>query len=304
MDSLAILLCTYNGSKFLQEQLDSFVSQSFKNWHLFVYDDWSTDNTQDLVEHHAAADKMTFASNEAKLGFAQNFLNGLRSVPNDFNFYAISDQDDIWLEDKLARAVSYLKTIDDQAPALYCSRTTLVDSLGTLIGRSPLFKKKPSFRNALVQSIAGGNTMVLNKAARDLVARVERGTELVSHDWFIYQLVTAAGGVVYYDAHSEILYRQHDANLIGSNNGLFAKLSRIKMLLDNSFRTWNDINVRALQNSRDLLTEENRGVLDIFARFRESSLIPRLMGFVKSDIYRQTFLGNIALIVGVVLNKI
>jgi len=304
MDNLAILLCAYNGGKFLREQLDSFVAQSFKNWRLFVYDDQSTDDTKDLVESHDAADKITFISNDTKLGFAKNFLNGLHSTPAHFDFYAISDQDDIWLENKLQRAVAYLKTIDDQKPALYCSRTTLVDSIGTLIGYSPLFQKKPSFRNALVQSIAGGNTMVLNKAACDLVARVERDTEVVSHDWFIYQLVTGAGGVIYYDPHSEILYRQHEANLIGSNNGFCAKLSRIKMLLNNSFKAWNDTNTRALQNSRDLLTQENRDVLDIFVRSRESYLIPRLMGFLKSGIYRQTFLGNVALVAGAMLNKI
>jgi glycosyltransferase involved in cell wall biosynthesis len=305
--NLAILLCTYNGTKFLKPQLESFDNQSYKNWQLFVFDDCSNDDTKTIVNEYATkypTDKINFISNEKQLGFVKNFLNSIVNVPSNLNYYAFSDQDDIWMQNKLERAVDYLKKIDDHIPALYCSRTTLTDETVNKIGVSSLFKQPPSFSNSLVQSIAGGNTMVLNKAARDLIAQANLNINIVSHDWFIYQLISGAGGVVYYDSHSEILYRQHSNNLIGSNNSILAKLSRIKSLLNNSFKSWNDRNIEALIKNIELLTQENQVKLNYFIKARESSLIPRLRLFVESGIYRQTFVGNIALFIGCILNKI
>lgn len=304
MNKLAIVLCTYNGEKFLQEQLESFSRQSFKDWHLFVYDDKSKDNTKNIVQNYGKEHNVTFVPNDIQKGFSKNFLNGIAATRADFDFYALSDQDDIWQEKKLERAVGYLKNLASDIPALYCSRTTLVDSFGNEIGVSPLFCKNPSFSNALVQSIAGGNTMVFNKAAHDLIVKAGANLEIISHDWFIYQLITGAGGFVQYDAHSEILYRQHGNNLIGSNNGFFARLSRVKMLLNNSFKNWNDKNIKALQDNAKLLTKENQDKLKLFANAREKSLLPRMIGFIKCGIYRQTFFGNIGLYVGAMLGKI
>ncbi len=303
--NLAILMCTYNGEKFLQEQLKSFANQNFKNWHLFVYDDGSSDNTEKLVKTFKVSNKIDFVSNKPNLGFAKNFLNAVASTKGDFDFYALSDQDDIWLESKLEKAVSYLQTIKSTVPALYCSRTVLVDSIGEQIGHSPLFTKPPSFPNSLVQSIAGGNTMVFNKAARRLIIKLKfKNMDVVSHDWLIYQLITGAGGFVHYDSDPGLLYRQHGGNLIGSNNGFFARLSRAKMLLNNSFRKWNDQNIRILHSNSALLTQENRNKLNMFIKARESSLLPRVLGFLKCRIYRQTLFGNIALFIGGALNKI
>lgn len=304
MTNLAIILCTYNGEEFLKDQLQSFNKQSRTNWHLFVYDDGSTDNTKNLVHGNIIPSKVTFATNSTNLGFAKNFLNALHNTPSSFDFYALSDQDDIWLEHKLERAVSYLKTVDSTIPAVYCSRTTLIDSSGNIIGQSKWFKKKPSFSNSLVQSIAGGNTMVLNQAAHNLIKKTDRNLDTVSHDWFIYQLISGAGGVLHYDPHSDILYRQHNYNIIGSNNTILGRLFRLKMLLNNSFKNWIDINIKSIHDNANLLTEENRRILNLFEKSRKSSLLPRLIGFWQCRIYRQTLIGNLGLFVGAVLNKI
>jgi glycosyltransferase involved in cell wall biosynthesis len=302
--NIAIIMCTYNGEKFLEEQLNSFTNQSFKNWHLFVYDDGSTDNTKNVIQNFQKKNKTNFLSNNPQLGFAKNFLNGIASAQGGFDFYALSDQDDIWLESKLEKAVSQLQNVDSNIPALYCSRTILVDVNGKQIGCSPLFTKKPSFANALVQSIAGGNTMVFNKKARDLIIKVGSNIDTVSHDWFIYQLIAGSEGFIYYDSEPTLLFRHHGNNLIGANNDFFARLSRLKMLLNNSFRSWNNRNIKILIDNSACLTKENKNKLSIFAKAREKSLIPRIIGFKKCKIYRQTLFGNIALFIGGILNKI
>ena len=97
----------------------------------------------------------------------------------------------------------------DDVPALFCSRTRIITAEGEPAGFSPLFSKKPSFRNAIVQSIAGGNTMVMNRAARDIMLEASRRTGFVSHDWWCYLILTGVGGIVHYSPTAKIGYRQH-----------------------------------------------------------------------------------------------
>lgn len=304
-NSLAIIMCTHNGAQFIREQLDSIAKQTHTNWDLYIYDDGSSDQTSNIISEYSktVSNKVQFIP--VQYGhFAKNFLSAACNTPGHYDFYAFSDQDDIWEENKLESAIRLLETLDAQKPNLYCSRTELVDSDANHIGLSPLFIRKPSFKNAIVQSIAGGNTMVFNKTARDIITGVGSDIEIISHDWWVYQLITAVGGNILYDNVPHILYRQHSKNLIGSNNGLCAKIQRFGMLLNGRFRKWNDSNVNALNRARHLLSEENLILLDRFIAMRNSNIIGRIVNFYKSGVYRQTFLGNIGLFVGVLLNKV
>ena len=174
-NKIAILLCTYNGHQFLHQQLRSFSTLTVSNWKLFVYDDRSTDNTCDIIEQYKSSipQEVVLTINPSQQGFSKNFLSAICQTPNDSDFFALSDQDDIWQKDKLTLALEYLKKVPEHIPALYCSRTQLIDEQANTIGFSSLFRKPPAFKNALVQSIAGGNTMVFNKAAKELLSSVE-----------------------------------------------------------------------------------------------------------------------------------
>ena len=105
------------------------------------------------------------------------------------DFFACCDQDDVWWPDKLERALQWLHTVPEHVPAVYFSRTRNVDASGNIIGCSPLFRRPPNFRNALVQSIGGGNTMVFNRAARELLVAAGP-VDVASHDWWTYLLVS------------------------------------------------------------------------------------------------------------------
>ncbi len=303
---VAILLCTYHGQHFLAEQLDSFVVQSHVNWEVWASDDGSQDDTQAILK--AYQQKWPNGRLSIHLGpeegFAANFLSLTCKVNIDAKYYAYSDQDDIWEPNKLARAVGWLKTIPENIPALYCSRTRLVDANDKEIGLSPLFPKPPSFANALMQNIGGGNTMVFNSAARNLLREAGENLPLITHDWWAYMLVTGCGGQVFYDAEPTIRYRQHDGNLVGMNTTWRARLKRIQMLWQGRFRVWNDSNIAALRALSHRLTQENLEILERFANAREMSLIPRLLYLKRSGIYRQTLLGNLGLITAAVLGKL
>ena len=310
MDTLqskvAILLCTYNGERYLHDQLASFQTQAHANWTLWVSDDGSNDSTLALLEAYKQkwpSGKLSIVRGPAK-GFAANFLSLTCNPEISADYYAYSDQDDIWVTDKLERAVQWLQTVPPDVPALYCSRTRLVDEQRNEICLSTLFTKPSSFRNALMQSIAGANTMVFNHAARLLLCEAGADVPIRSHDWWAYLVVTGCGGKVYYDTEPSLDYRQHTSNLVGTNATWQARLKRIRMLMQGDFRSWNDGNIAALRRLQSKLTLENCEILERFAKARDMGLILRLFNLKRCGIYRQTFLGNLGLFIAAFFKKI
>jgi hypothetical protein len=146
--------------------------------------------------------------------------------------------------------------------------------------------------------------MVFNYAAKKLLENAGSDIKVPSHDWWTYMLVLGCGGKVFYDANPYIRYRQHDANLVGANNSIAARLDRVKMLLEGRFKEWSDQNIAALKTIKDQLTPESQIILNQFASARSKSLFPRLIGTGKSGVYRQTAFGNIGLFAATFLNKI
>lgn len=299
-------MCTHQGQRFLCEQLTSIENQTHSGWKIWASDDASNDKTKKILrkfQNRSSNSRISICKGPAD-GFVTNFLTLACEANINADFYAFADQDDIWKPDKLERAIQWFNSIPESEPALYCSRTELIDSSGKHIGFSPLFKKKPSFQNALIQNIGGGNTMVFNKSARKLLITAGIRISVVSHDWWTYQLVTGAGGRVHYDSYPSLLYRQHETNLIGMNTSWSQRLKRICMLLKGRFREWNDHHTHELLKLKDHLTPENRLTLDLFIEGRQEKLLSRLHKLHKSGIYRQTLLGNLGLIAATLLKKL
>jgi glycosyltransferase involved in cell wall biosynthesis len=303
--SVAILMCTKDGAAFLGEQLDSIARQTHGNWGLIVSDDGSRDATLSILSRFAEGRAGKIAvRNGPQQGVCANFLSLAADPGIAADYFAFSDQDDIWYNDKLERALAWLGTVPDGVPAVYCGRTELVANDSRSIGLSPLFSRPIAFRNAIVQSLGGGNTMVFNAAAKRLLETTGR-LDVVLHDWWLYQLVSAVGGAIHYDAQPMLKYRQHPDNLIGSNRGWGARFVRLRMIFQGRFRDWNAKNIAALERIPvHLITPENRAVLALFAKARTASLFKRLYYLKQSGIYRQTLLGNIGLIVATILNRI
>ena len=304
---VAVILGYFNGQFYIQEQLQSILHQNHSAVHIYLFDDKSKVRflLDGLRLNRGALSKISVGVRCHHVGFAANFLNALANVPDDFEYFAFSDQDDFWYADKLEKAIAAIEKSSSKKPVLYCARTEIADATCEhTLGYSPRFNKPPSFANALVQNIGGGNTMVFNRAARDLIIKAAVNANVVSHDWWCYQVVTGAGGHVIYDPEPCLKYRQHDRNLVGINTGWRARFVRIRGLLRGRFRGWNDINLAALSAHRHLLTKCNQRVLDDFVEARQSSLIKRLFLFKRSGIYRQTLFDNLGLLLGVFLNKV
>ncbi len=302
---LAILLATLNGERFLARQLDSIKAQTFTGWALWVSDDHSIDRTLAILDTCRAqwGGRLTVRPGPAR-GFRANFLALACDASIEADYFAFCDQDDVWDADKLEVAMRWLETVPADVPALYCARTRLIDANGNALGFSPLFAKPPVFRNAIVQSIAGGNTMVFNRAARALL--LEAGADVVvqTHDWWLYILVTACGGRAYYDRVPKVGYRQHGANLVGSNASWRGRLHRACRILIGHFKVMNDCNIGALQRVRHRLSPDSLRVLDEFAAARRGGLIARVAGVRRAGVFCQTRLSNLALNASTLLKKL
>ncbi|MDJ0630825.1 MAG: glycosyltransferase [Rhodobacter sp.] len=309
---VCILMGVYNGAVDLPEQLQSFAEQTHAAWDLIASDDGSTDASRDILrrfaEDRAAHGNSVTLIDGPRQGFAMNFLSLIARAPGEAGWLACSDQDDVWLPDRLARGIAALSALPAGTPALYCSRTWITDERLENRRLSADFIRPPSFRNALVQNIAAGNTLLLNRAAAGLAqtAAPEAQTSpgLAAHDWWLYQLITGAGGTVVRDPEPTLLYRQHTRNLIGANDGWRARMGRIGMLLGGRFSDWNAANIAALRASAARLTAENRTALTGFADLRTGALPARLWRFARSGLYRQTALGQAALWLAVALRRI
>lgn len=301
---ITILLCTCNGARFLAAQLASLKHQSHTNWRLIVSDDHSRDSTLAIVDHFA---RHVPQSVEVRMGPRRgptaNFLSLAADSSVTGDYFAFCDQDDVWHSDKLRSAIEWMRTVPADVAAAYGARTRLISARGDMMGHSRHFTRPPSFANALVQSIAGANTILFNRATKRLFEQ-SGPLNVVSHDWWTYQIVSGNGGVFHYDPEPHLDYRQHDANRVGCNKGLSAQLKRLGMLLNGRFATWNDINLAALQRSRHLLSKDARALVGTYEVMRGGSLPARLKAFATSGMRRQTLRGNIALLIAVCLRKI
>ncbi len=304
---VCILLALYQGAPYLRAQLDSFAAQSHAHWSLIASDDGSTDESADIIQafHKAHPAYPVTLRPGPRQGFVRNFLSLLRCAPPDTPFVALSDQDDVWFDDKLARAVRRLSDVARDVPALYCARTMICDRDLRPLGLSGAFRRAPDFRNALVQSIGGGNTMVLNRAALNLAAAAAReATDPVAHDWWLYQLITACGGQVIHDSEPVLSYRQHAGNQIGGNRTMRARLSRILAVQGGRVRRWNDTSLGALSGSAHRFTPQARRIMAQYQAARSGPLWSRLKALRASGVYRQSRSDSLGLYVACLLNRL
>lgn len=285
---VAILLSVYNGEAFLNQQLDSFVAQTHRNWTLYWRDDGSDDASRAIMlsfqAHRGLGRCIESSQCEERLGVAQSFAHLLTFVPSG-TMVAYADQDDVWLPEKLGWAVAALADYQD-VPVLYCARQYLTDASLTVKGESPPFLRPPGFEAALTQNIATGHTIMLSPAACALLTDFAPPDEVL-HDWWAYLVVTVTGGVVIADGRCVSYYRQHGRNVVGANRSrlhrALAALSRGPHL----FMATLSANVAQLMSRPDIATPKARALLvDLTqtlprGRWARARLLRRYPGLVR-----------------------
>jgi hypothetical protein len=304
-DRITILLATCNGAAHLADQLASYAAQSDTAWDLWVSDDGSTDETRAIVERfrtaQGSAHDIRLLTGPRRGRSAANFLSLLCHPDLPAGPVALSDQDDVWFEDKLARARAALAS--SGPVTLYGAQSVHTDADLRPIGRSRLPRRAPSFANALTQNIVSGHSTVLSAGALDLVRRAGVPGGIPYHDWWLYQLISGAGGEVRIDSNQVLFYRQHGKNAMGAHEGWRASLARARSVMQREYGAWLAANMDALSTCAHLLTPEARDLLTTLQDAPRTRPLTRLAAFHKAGLYRQTRLTSALLYLAVALGR-
>lgn len=269
MEKIIILMSTYNGEKYIREQIESILNQSYKNLELFVRDDGSKDSTISILEEYARDNKLTWYQGE-NVKPARSFLELVKCAP-EADYYAFADQDDVWDSNKIEVAINKLSNISDEKPTLYCSATRLVDEqLNIIASRAHCKNFKLTFGEALVQAISPGCTFVFNKKSKDYLKKF-KSTYISMHDALLMLIVSALGEVVY-DNNPYISYRQHSNNVIGTQHSFVSIYKRrLKRFLFSKDKNSRYRMACALEkNFGSIISEEKLSVLKLLTSYKRN----------------------------------
>lgn len=280
MRTVCVLMSTYNGEKYIKEQIDSILNQKNVNVKLLIRDDGSEDSTVNIIKEYQqnTNNKVELYPSLNNIGFAESFWELLINAPKA-DYYAFSDQDDFWLEDKLAIAVAYLE--NKQIPCLYSSNFWLVDEKLNKIDQEPIFSMDSVRPENLIitNTRACGNTMVWNQRLQDLVLLHKEKEMITTYHDIRLEFMAAMLGEFYIDKNRTILYRQHTNNVSGGSvttnkkYWLKGRWKQIKKRLVGSEEEMHYEEYRArifLKNYREYLSEYNIQCLNAVINYRKS----------------------------------
>lgn len=214
-----VLLSTYNGEKYLKDQLNSILNQKTNyEINILIRDDGSTDSTKSILEEYeinfAKKIKCVYGEN---IGYIASFFE-LIKIADSYDYYALCDQDDVWLENKVEDAVNALLKEDNSIPLLYASRSFLVDDNLKIYGMTQKKNLDLCYLNTIIQNILPGHEQVFNyKLISELKIPLEY-TKMYAHDSWIVNVAAIKGKIVF-DNTPHVYYRQHDSNKIGYGKG-------------------------------------------------------------------------------------
>lgn len=215
MYKVVVLMSTYNGEKYLQEQIESLLKQENVDLQILVRDDGSSDRTLDILQMYSKKyDCFSFYKNE-NLGPAKSFLDLVANAPTA-DFYAFCDQDDVWDSCKLTKAIEQLLKFDDNKPNLYYSNLRIVSSDLTFCRMShKSIRYNTNKYSALIENLCTGCTAVFNYTAKKMISE-HIPEKCTMHDTWIYIMCKMLGNTIY-DPNAYISYRQHASNVVGTS---------------------------------------------------------------------------------------
>jgi len=304
-----VLMSAYNGEKFIREQLESIRCQKNITVTLLIRDDGSSDSTEHIISDYVK----TFPDFHIEfirgdnIGYVKSFTELIRIAliryPK-YNYFAFCDHDDIWLDDKLDRAIGLLEQSNhreiNNIPIMYCSNAQLVDAELNPIGM--FFKIPPSISKpkCLIQNIVIGCTAVFNRKAAILF--VERHIPNITvHDQFLYIICTLLGKTIY-DHEAHILYRQHGNNQVGKP----CVYKRLKQSATKLMQDTHSLEQRAkyiLSKFNDLLPMYEKSVVSRLANYR-SSTSSRLSFFFDRRFQYDSFISNLIFRMKIIIGRV
>ena len=225
-DEILVLMATYNGERYLDEQLESIFNQKNVEVKVLARDDGSTDATTSILDKWSKSNNLEWYTGEhlnAQFGFYDLMIHA-NNLP--YKYYAFSDQDDIWDQDKLEVALNSLHNMDNNQPCLYYCGQKLVDETGNYLDTHYLNIKRELKTKFIFSDIAGCTAVFNKKLLKKVISY--KPSYMMMHDTWIFKICLCLGGNVYVDKDPHISYRQHNHNTVGLRNSLDSKIRRAK----------------------------------------------------------------------------
>jgi len=306
--SIAILMATYNGEKYLKEQIDSILNQTYQDFVLYIRDDNSVDSTKKIIEDYKRLypEKIVEVKDEKiARGACKNFMNLLEYVYNlkRHDLFMFADQDDFWLKNKVEITVKeYNKISNTEQPILVHTDLNVVDSDLNLISKSfinysSLNSNCKEFNKYLIQNNVTGCTMLINEKLVELVKFDIENIRM--HDWYFALIASAFGKVIFINS-STIQYRQHDNNVLGAKKSneikeIYLKIKSnfknktIKRDLKELFKQANSFK----KEHYELLDENKQKILNEFCKIEDAKKLKKIKIIIKNKFYKQSFIKKI-----------
>jgi len=300
INKVSILLATYNGAKYLKEQLDSLYAQTNSNIEIIARDDRSSDNTIEILKSHDVKLLTRKENLAAKGSFAELLSYAVANCESDY--FMFCDQDDVWESDKVEKTLAKMQELEQEfsnIPLLVHTDLKVVDEHLHTIGASMwayenIDPSKNSLNRLLIHNTITGCTMMINRKLAQKCLPIPNGA--IMHDWWIGLVASSFGKIAYID-QSTIQYRQHSKNDTGTRKyslgyifDRFKKLGNIdidKNIIQANF---------FLESFDDELKSSDKNMLKDFAIIKDKSYLKRVYILFKHDIFKHGFFRNLGLI--------
>lgn len=300
MDTVLILLASYNGQKYIGEMIDSIISQDYTDWKLILSDDGSSDGTADILEDYAnkMPEKIVHYKSGKRFGNAQNHFLHLLEAFNDAPYIMFCDQDDVWHKDKISKTLSKMKETEKDAamPTLVHTDLNVVDKDLCLLDTSFLhFSKLDGNRldinHLLIQNVVTGCTVMMNNTLAKAAVKRLPAKEILMHDWWLALIASACGQIGFLPT-STIDYRQHGNNTVGANNVRSAEFMVDRLKSGKMKKSIQGCILQAkafLSCYEDMLPKDILEIIKAFAALENKNFIARDVVYFKYKIHKYGF---------------
>ncbi len=300
-----VLLSSYNGEQYIEQQIKSILTQrELHEVHIRIRDDGSTDGTHAIIERLMDENPGRIELLKGQnIGLNASFFELLKSA-DGYDYYAISDQDDVWLPEKLSTAVCSLETagFEKDMPLLFASTSYLVDDDLKPFGQTRRQVRPFTIYNTIIQNICPGHTQVMNQALLKLIQKNWDTEKIYVYDSWIMNMAQLYGKIVFSNT-SFTLYRQHKGNQLGSGSGVLGQLlSSGKRVSTNKGPLYRKQIAYFLEENREKLDECGyQQELEDFLNAR--TVKDRIRYCLRSKLYRQKKIETIAFYAAVIAGK-
>jgi glycosyltransferase involved in cell wall biosynthesis len=262
---VTICISTFNGQLFFDEQIESILNQTYRNFDILIRDDGSTDfDFIEKLKRYEKQYKQVKLLLKENIGVSRSFFELLNTCPLNSDLVILADQDDVWLQSRIENTVKFIEYQNTHSPLLCSCGFEYVDEDLNFISRSPIYKHI-GFTNALVQNLIPGCTICINNAALKIL-QLYTPKKAVIHDWWMY-LAISATGKVFQESNVSVKYRQHRFNVLGGTTSFIEKNQRrLKRKLNTLIYKVYDQVQEFKSNYQDLISDVNKNKIERFLK--------------------------------------